>query len=77
MKQLLCKVCQTALSNDEIALNLKLRGRSVGTFFCPGCFSNRLNCTENELMEMMAFFRENGCELFAHRYVNEQGSEHA
>lgn len=76
MKQLLCTDCANTLCNDEIALNLKLRGRSTGTFFCLRCFSRRLDCTQDELMQMANFFRENGCELFANKYVNEQGSEH-
>ena len=77
MKRLLCKDCQRVLVNDEIALNLKLRNRSIGTFYCLGCFSKRFDLEKNKLTEMAAFFKENGCELFTRRYVNEQGSEHA
>lgn len=77
MKRLLCENCQSSLCNDEIALNLKLRSRSVGTFFCLKCLSHRMDCPKEKLTQMAAFFRENGCELFTRQYVNEQGSENA
>lgn len=76
MKQLLCEACRQPLRNDEIALNLKLRSRSIGTFFCLKCLSRRFDCSQEELTQMAAFFRDNGCELFAYEYVKEQGSEH-
>jgi hypothetical protein len=76
MKRLLCKDCQGNLCNDEIALNLKLRSRSVGTFFCLNCLSHRMDCPKETLIEMVAIYRENGCELFSYQYV-EQGSENA
>lgn len=59
------------LCNEGIALNLKLRGRSIGTFFCLHCLALHLDCTEAHLRQMAAFFRENGCELFQRNYVNE------
>lgn len=71
MKQLLCAGCGAALRNAEIALNLKLRGRSIGTFFCMGCLARQLGCGAEELKELAAFFRQHGCELFERIYVNE------
>ncbi|MDR2505040.1 MAG: hypothetical protein LBD16_02925 [Oscillospiraceae bacterium] len=71
MNQLLCGGCREPLCNDEIAVNLKLRGRAVGTFFCMDCLSERIDCAKDELLRMAVFFRENGCELFAREYLKE------
>lgn len=71
MKRLLCIGCETVLRNDEIALNLKLRGRSTGTFFCMNCLARQMDCGVDELSELARFFRRNGCELFQRNYVNE------
>ena len=73
MKRILCRKCGENLGNREIALNLKLRGRAVGTFFCLHCLAKQTGGTENELARMADFFRANGCELFARRYVDEPG----
>ncbi len=74
MKRLLCGDCGAALTNTEIALNLKTRGRAVSFFFCLHCLGKRMGCAPQELKSLAAFFRENGCELFSRVYVDEQGS---
>lgn len=71
MKRLLCCDCAQEMNNEEIAMNLKLRGRAVGTFFCKACLSRRIDCPPETLTQMATFFRENGCELFSRQYVNE------
>ena len=75
MKRLGCAVCGRNLTNTEIALNLKLRGRAVSRFFCLSSLSRQMDCTEKELLDMAAFFRENGCELFSRQYVEERGEQ--
>lgn len=70
MKRLLCRCCGTELGNTEIALNLKLRGRSVGTFFCMECLSRRTGNTVEELEQLADYFTENRCELFQRKYVD-------
>ena len=77
MKRILCVDCGKALGNTDVALNLKLRGRAVGTFFCRTCFAHRLDCSEEKLSQMAEFYRENGCELFQRIYVSEPGRENA
>ncbi|GHU84187.1 hypothetical protein FACS1894196_4920 [Clostridia bacterium] len=52
-------------------MNLKLRGRSIGTFFCLHCLSRWVDCAPAELRQMIVFWGENGCELFEHTYVDE------
>ena len=77
MKRILCWCCEASLGNTEIALNLKLRGRAVGTFFCLRCLAERMESAPEELAQLARFFQENGCELFSRQYVDEQGRERA
>ncbi len=77
MKRILCRCCEAPLGNMEIALNLKLRGRAVGTFFCLSCLAGRMESAPEELAQLARFFQENGCELFSRQYVDEQGRERA
>lgn len=71
MKRILCGACRRALDNDEVALNLKVGGRAASRFFCLPCLASRTGADEAELRKMTAFFKENGCELFERRYVDE------
>jgi len=71
MRRICCEGCQGPLGNLEIALNLKLRGRAVSRFCCLSCLAERLGCTRETLREMAAFYKGNGCELFAREYVPE------
>ena len=75
MKRILCRECREKLGNREIALNLKLRGRAVGTFFCLRCLAVQTGSTGEELTQMAVFFQANGCELFARKYVDEPGGD--
>lgn len=51
-------------------MNLKLRGRSVGMFYCMLCLSDRTDSTVEELEQMADYFTQNGCELFQTKYVD-------
>ncbi len=73
MKHIGCADCGRSLINDEIALNLKLRGRSIGRFSCYSCLAQRLDCDDEKLHSMVEYYRENGCELFTQVYVGEPG----
>ncbi len=68
-KRLLCATCGTALCNDVIALNLKLSGRAASRFFCADCLAARLDMPDSEPARLIAFFKENHCELFARDYL--------
>ncbi len=72
MKRILCRDCEASLNNTEIALNLKLRGRAVGTFFCLRCLAERMESAPEELQQLAWFFKDNGCELFSRQYVNDK-----
>lgn len=71
MKQLLCRQCSEILSNLEVAMNLKMRGRSASTFFCLGCLSEGYDMSREKLLEWADFYKKNGCELFSRNYVDE------
>ena len=75
MKRLGCAACGRTLYNTEIALNLKLRGKASSRFFCLTDLGAQTDSTEEELLEMASFFRENGCALFSQEYVMERGDE--
>lgn len=77
MKRILCESCKSSLSNTEIALNLKLRGRAVGSFFCLRCLAEKIDSPPQELMRLAEYFRENGCELFSRQYVKDEERERA
>ena len=72
MKRLYCHGCGRPLRNPEVALNLKLRGRGIGFFYCEGCLSERTGSPAADLREMVRYFTENGCELFSRPYVDEE-----
>lgn len=75
MKRLGCRRCARSLTNVEIALNLKMRGRSVSAFYCLSCLADGYDMDKEKLMEWAAFYRENGCELFLRRYVDDEEHE--
>ena len=77
MKHISCADCGESLGNAEIALNLKLRGRSTGRFSCLACLARRLDCGEEKLRSMAEYYRDNGCELFARDYLGEPGRDNA
>lgn len=77
MKHILCVDCGRALGDTGIALNLKLRGRATGRFFCLACLAQKLDCDEENLRSMAEYYRANGCELFAQTYVSEPGRGNA
>ena len=72
MRRLLCRDCRKELGNREIAMNLKLRGRSVGTFFCMQCLSSQTDSPAEELEQMADYFTQNHCELFGQKYVDRE-----
>lgn len=53
-------------------MNLKLRGRSVGMFFCMQCLSMQTDSPVEELEQMADYFTQNHCELFGQKYVDRE-----
>ena len=64
MKAVFCAGCAERTSADEVALNLKLFGMHIGRFFCIRCLAKRLNTQPEQLRELIARFRKNGCTYF-------------
>ncbi len=52
------------LEKDTIALNKKLLGKEVESFYCLPCLANYLNTTVDELLDKIEEFKEEGCTLF-------------
>ena len=75
MKAIWCNSCKEALSNDDIALNLRLSGKGTARFYCARCLSQRLGCSSAELGELKEYFKQIGCELFQRTYVIEKREE--
>ena len=72
MKHLYCRGCGQSLRNPEVALNLKLRGKGIGCFYCESCLSERTGSSPADLRDLVRYFTENGCELFSRHYVDEE-----
>ena len=65
MRKQECKLCfKTTLSKDEIGVNKKLLGTNVKSFFCLRCLADYLDCTEEELLDKIEEFKNEGCTLF-------------
>lgn len=70
MKTVHCHDCDCIISNEEIALNLKLLGKHIGKLSCYACLSKALGMKEEKLMNMVDFFITSGCILFQKRYTD-------
>lgn len=65
MKRQECMICfKSPLSKDEIGINKKLLGTDMKSFFCLACLADHLECTEDELLDKIEEFKEEGCTLF-------------
>ena len=70
MKVVYCYDCKQKLSNDEIALNLKLLGKYIGKFRCDCCLSATLGCERQKLVNWMSYYKNSGCILFQTIYTD-------
>lgn len=60
-----CYVCgKEELSKNEVGLTKKLISKSTKVFYCLPCLANYLEVTEEELLEKVEEFKEEGCTLF-------------
>ncbi len=69
MKKVHCHKCRAELSNNEIALNLKLLGKHIGTLHCYQCLSEHLCCETARLEELAEQYKSSGCLLFQRNYT--------
>ncbi len=70
MKVIHCCDCNRKLTNDEVAVNIKLLGKCIGTFRCKHCLSAALGCELEKMSEMIAYFKNSGCILFQTLYTD-------
>ncbi len=60
-----CEVCgRDSIEKDVIALNKKLYNKNVKTFYCLKCMAENLEVTEEDLLDKIEEFKEDGCTLF-------------
>ncbi len=69
MKRVHCHGCTKELSNNEIALNLKLLGKHIGSLHCYQCLSESLGCDTVRLQELAEQYKSSGCLLFQTNYT--------
>ena len=61
----ICYVCgKEHLSKDEIGITKKLLGKKEKKMYCLSCLAERLEVTEEELVDKIEEFKEEGCTLF-------------
>lgn len=60
-----CKICGKKVNkNDEIAMNLKLLGRGVNSYFCKKHLMEYLDINKEQWKMYVEDFKKSGCELF-------------
>jgi hypothetical protein len=65
LNERVCYVCNKApLSKNEIGLVKKLIDKKSDKFYCLGCLAETLEVTEEELLEKIEEFKDEGCTLF-------------
>lgn len=65
-KHVACVACgKKPLSNDEIGICKKLLGTDTSMFYCLPCFSDYLSVTEQDILDKIQEFKEEGCKLFS------------
>ena len=64
-----CLVCGQELSNDLIALNIKLSGLGSPCLRCIQCLAVDMDILAEELQALIAYFHETGCEIFRRNYL--------
>lgn len=60
-----CYVCgKQNLDKDEIGITKKLLGKNEQRVLCLSCLAEQLEVTEEELVDKINEFKEEGCKLF-------------
>lgn len=60
-----CYACgKEKLSRDEIGITKKLLGKNEKKLYCLSCLAESLEATEEELLDKIEEFKEEGCTLF-------------
>ncbi len=64
MTSKICHYCLSKLDRDTVGLNKKLLGRQTKQFLCLKCLQGYLEVTEEELLEKIQYYKDQGCTLF-------------
>ena len=60
-----CYVCgKKNVSKNEIGLTKKLMGQKTKKFYCLACLAEQLEVMEEELLDKIEEFKNEGCKLF-------------
>lgn len=60
-----CYACgKENLSKDEVGITKKLLGKREKKIYCLSCLAEQLEVTEEELLDKIEEFKEEGCSLF-------------
>lgn len=61
----ICYVCgKSPLSKDEVGITRKLINKNAKELFCLSCLAEHLEVTEEELLDKIEEFKDEGCILF-------------
>ena len=52
------------MSKDAIGINQKLLGEKIGSYYCIECLAEYLGVNEQDIMDKIEEFKEQGCMLF-------------
>jgi len=64
-KTIRCLACGKApLSKNEIGINIKLLGEHLTKYYCLPCLSDYLEVSEQDILDKIEEFRDEGCKLF-------------
>lgn len=64
MRTVYCSDCKEKVVNDEIAINIKVLGKQIGTVRCYDCLSKVLSCEVTKLKELAEYYKMTGCTVF-------------
>lgn len=60
-----CYACgKKNISRNETGLTIKLLGKGQEKYYCLSCLAELLEVTEEELLDKIEEFKEEGCKLF-------------
>ena len=61
-----CIACgKKPLVKEEVAICKKLLGVNTKAFYCLSCFSDYLKTDEQDILDKIEEFKEEGCKLFS------------
>lgn len=60
-----CSCGKAPLEKNIVALNKKILGRQLKHFYCISCLADYLELTEEELLDKIEDFKNEGCALFS------------